>query len=208
MSQSKLLNIAVREFGRNGLEGASTRGIAAAAGTALSAITYHYGGKEGLYLAAADHIAAGMGEAMADVLGDDSEVEPVAARAAIKRIMARFADKMASEESADWALFIVREQIAPGPAFERIYAGMMGQAVQRLAQLIAAATGADPRTAKITTVTFVGQALAIRASRATVLRLLDLPVLDAATAEALKTRILSNIDAILTDLAGQPEEPQ
>lgn len=208
MGQSKLLDIAVREFGRSGLEGASTRRIAAAAGTALSAITYHYGGKEGLYLAAADHIAGGMGEAMADVLGDGDCAESGAGRTAIKRIMARLADKMASEESADWALFIVREQIAPSAAFERIYAGMMGQAVRRLAHLIAVATGADPRTAKLTTMTLIGQALAIRASRATMLRLLDLDTLDAATAEALKVRILANTDAILTDLAGEHKDPQ
>ena len=66
MLQSRLLDIAISEFGTKGREGASTRGIAAAAGTAMSSITYHYGGKEGLYLAAADRIAermtAGLGE--------------------------------------------------------------------------------------------------------------------------------------------------
>lgn len=54
MVQQRLLEIAIREFAAKGLDGASTRGIAAAAGTAMSSITYHYGGKEGLYLAAAD----------------------------------------------------------------------------------------------------------------------------------------------------------
>ncbi|NWO96312.1 TetR family transcriptional regulator, partial [Escherichia coli] len=44
--------------GRHGFEGASTREIARASGTAMSSITYHFGGKQGLYLAAADHIAA------------------------------------------------------------------------------------------------------------------------------------------------------
>ena len=53
-----ILIFAVREFGSKGLDGASTRGIAEAAGTAMSSITYHFGGKEGLYLAAAEHIAA------------------------------------------------------------------------------------------------------------------------------------------------------
>ena len=60
MAHDRLLEVAVREFGQKGLEGASTRGIAAAAGTAMSSITYHYGGKEGLYLAAADYIAQQM----------------------------------------------------------------------------------------------------------------------------------------------------
>ena len=55
MLQHRLLEIAIAEFAAQGLEGASTRGIATAAGTAMSSITYHYGGKEGLYLAAADY---------------------------------------------------------------------------------------------------------------------------------------------------------
>ena len=41
------------------------RAIATAAGTTMSSITYHYGGKQGLYLAAARHIADQMGERMA-----------------------------------------------------------------------------------------------------------------------------------------------
>src|SRR3546814_4551512 len=60
MIQNRLLETAVREFGRKGLDGASTRGLAKAAGTAMSSITYHYGRKEGLYLAAADYIVSQM----------------------------------------------------------------------------------------------------------------------------------------------------
>src|SRR3546814_19862395 len=54
--EDRLLNTAIDQFGRGGLEGASTRRIASAAGTTMSAITYHYGGKEGPYLAAARHL--------------------------------------------------------------------------------------------------------------------------------------------------------
>ena len=64
MVQHRLLDIAIAEFAAKGLEGASTRGISAAAETAMSSITYHYGGKEGLYLAAADYIAAQIGDHM------------------------------------------------------------------------------------------------------------------------------------------------
>jgi len=62
MVQNRLLETAIREFGAKGRDGASTRDIATAAGTAMSSITYHFGGKDGLYLAAADHLAEGMRE--------------------------------------------------------------------------------------------------------------------------------------------------
>src|SRR5438552_17576968 len=64
----RLLDAAIDHFGRKGIEGASTRGIAAAAGTTMSSITYHYGSKQGLYLAAARHIADQMGDRMAPAL--------------------------------------------------------------------------------------------------------------------------------------------
>ena len=58
MVSTTLLDTAIDQFGRYGFDGASTREIARASGTAMSSITYHFGGKQGLYLAAAEHIAA------------------------------------------------------------------------------------------------------------------------------------------------------
>lgn len=206
MTQSRLLDIAIREFGSKGLEGASTRGIAAAAGTAMSAITYHYGGKEGLYLAAADYIAAQMAEEMAPALaagatiGEDDSTE---ARAAIHRLLAQFFDKMASDDTAAWSLFIMREQLTPGEAFERIHAGLMGQILTRLVDLIRVATGVTDRVARVTTLTLIGQALVVRASRASVLRLCAIDEFDAATLSHIKARLDANTDAILDRLIAE-----
>ena len=129
MLQQRLLDIAIAEFGAKGLEGASTRGIAKAAGTAMSSITYHYGGKEGLYLAAADHIAAQIGEHMAPAL-ELGALSPgmtaSAARTAVQHILARFIETMGTKNSA-FSLFIVREQMEPTEAFDRIYGGLMGK---------------------------------------------------------------------------------
>lgn len=209
MSQGRLLDIAIREFGAKGLEGASTRGIAAAAGTAMSSITYHYGGKDGLYLAAADHIAQYMAEEMADALAAEAGVgenDAEGARAALHRLIGRLVEKMAGDETADSSLFILREQYAPGEAFERIWAGMMGQLMKRLADLVCVATGASGVPARIATVTLMGQAMAVRASRAAVLRLLELEELDAPTLHTLKARIASNMDAILDRMVAEEQQ--
>lgn len=207
MTQSKLLDIAVREFGKKGLEGASTRGIAAAAGTAMSSITYHYGGKDGLYLAAADHIADHMRAQMAPALANENELaedDADGARAAIHGIIGRFVDKMASETSADFALFIMREQFDPTEAFDRIYAGLMGKVLDRLAMLICTATGVrDLRAAQIATITLMGQAMTLRATRGAIVRLLGVAVLDAQAAADFKARIGANIDAILDSMRAE-----
>ena len=208
MTQGRLLDIAIREFGAKGLEGASTRGIAAAAGTAMSSITYHYGGKDGLYLAAADHIAQHMADEMADALAAEAGVgdDPTAARAALHRLVGRLVDKMAGDEMAGSSLFILREQYAPGEAFERIWAGMMGQLMRRLADLVCVATGAPGPAARIATVTLMGQAMAVRATRAAVLRLLEVEELDAPTLHTLKARITSNMDAILDRMVAEEQQ--
>lgn len=210
MVHARLLDIAIREFGTKGLEGASTRGIAAAADTAMSSITYHYGGKEGLYLAAADYIAEQMAADMAPALVAErsiAEGDQAGARAAIHRIVGRFIDKMANADAADRSLFILREQLDPSEAFDRIYAGLMGQMLERLVQLVCMATGRrDRRTAIIATITLIGQSIALRASRASVLRLLDIDDIDAATIDEIRAHVAANTDVILDRLIAEQQE--
>lgn len=206
MVQAKLIDIAIAEFGSKGLDGASTRGIAARAGTAMSSITYHYGGKEGLYLAAADHIAGYMHEVMADLL-DPAVVpqdDPDAARAAIQRMLARFAEKMASDAFDDWSMFIVREQTHPTAAFDRLYSGGMGRMLERLVELVCMAAGVKNRqAAAVATVTLFGQVLALRSSRAGCLRLLGVDRLSGDVLDALKRRIAVNTDVMLDRITAE-----
>jgi len=206
--QQRLLDIAIREFGLKGLEGASTREIASAADTAMSSITYHYGGKEGLYLAAADYIAAQMGEYMAASLNLDEQSETAEdARTAIHAILSAFATKMASDENSSWSLFIVREQMNPTEAFERIYGGLMGRMMERLVELVCIATGRrDSWTAQVAAITLFGQVIVIRASRASCLKLLKRDTIDADAAAALRERVAANTDAILDRLIAERQE--
>src|SRR3546814_4490035 len=68
--------------------------LAKAAGTAMSSITYHYGGKEGLYLAAADYIVSQMDDGAHPIEGDGLPKTPDAARRAIHKALAGFIDKL------------------------------------------------------------------------------------------------------------------
>ena len=208
MMQDRLLDVAIREFGLKGLDGASTRAIAAAADTAMSSITYHYGSKDALYLAAADHIAAQMAEEMAPTLAlcdPAGSCDAAAARENIHRVMALLAARMANAGNADRTLFILREQMNPGEAFERIYAGMMGTLVRHLSALIAIVTGCPAVDARVATVTMVGQVLAIRASHGSILRLCDIESLDPIHADLIVQRIHANVDAILDRMANESE---
>src|SRR5450631_4529413 len=66
--ETRLIGVAIDLFGRDGMNAVGTRAIAEAAGAQMSAITYHFGGKEALYLACAQHITAEMRERIAPLL--------------------------------------------------------------------------------------------------------------------------------------------
>lgn len=208
MVQARLLEIAIDAFGKRGLEGASTRQIAAAAGTAMSSITYHYGGKEGLYLAAADHIASRMAESLSPaMMVEIAEGDAVGARKAVHGMLDALLDKMIRKQTESWSLFIVREQMNPTAAFSRLFDGPMGQMTRSLARFVRIAAGIpDGEDSRIAAVTLFGQVLVVRASRATMLRLLDVEAIDDTLAAHLRTRVRANTDAILDALTAEAKE--
>ena len=115
---------------------------------------------------------------------------------------------MAGEKSAAWSLFIVREQMEPTEAFDRIYGGLMGRMLETLCDLVCVATGRDDAdTAQVAVVTLIGQVIVLRASRATVLKLMNRRTIDAAATATLAARIRANTDAILDRLIAERQEP-
>jgi AcrR family transcriptional regulator len=58
VTRQRLLEVAIKVFAARGFDGARTRDIAEAAKTNLVSIAYYFGNKQGLYYAAAQHVAA------------------------------------------------------------------------------------------------------------------------------------------------------
>ena len=56
-TRQRLLEVAIQVFAARGFDGARTRDITAAAKTNMVSIAYYFGGKQGLYDAAARHVA-------------------------------------------------------------------------------------------------------------------------------------------------------
>ncbi|CAN5327293.1 CerR family C-terminal domain-containing protein [soil metagenome] len=203
MTYDRLLETATAHFGAKGFDGASTREIAAASGTAMSSITYHFGGKEGLYLAVADHIAARIAERQAPALAAAKSAAALtrdqATQAALAMVEA-FGRMMLAPESAAWSSFIVREQQAPTAAFHRLYDGAMRAMVESFVALIAVARpDLDAQRARMTGIFLYGQALILRVGHASVCRVLGVDVLDAPTQAALLTRLRAHSLSVLSE---------
>jgi AcrR family transcriptional regulator len=206
-TDARLLDVAVEHFGRKGLEGASTRAIAADADTLMSSITYHFGGKKGLYLAAAEHISENMAERLRPAIERVAEIcaggiDVAAARASLHAVFARMVEIMVAEESAAFARFVVREQAEPTEAFDRIYAGTMGQMLARVAAMLQVIAGntLDETEARVRAMTLVGQILVFRVARAAVLRGTGWSSVAASEAAIIKAAVADNLDAIFDRL--------
>jgi AcrR family transcriptional regulator len=203
MISARLLDVAVERFGESGFEGASTREIARASGTAMSSITYHFGGKEGLYLAAAEHIAMRIGERQAAPLAAAqaaAEGPREAAVAALLALLDGFAQMMLRPESAPWARFIMREQQAPTEAFERLWSKGMKPIAETFIRLVRRARPdlAD-KEARATALLLFGQAMILRGGRASACKLLEVETLDEDTGALLRARLSAHASCILSE---------
>lgn len=203
MVSAALLETAIDQFGRLGFEGASTRDIARASGTAMSSITYHFGGKHGLYLAAAEHIAAAIraqqDATVAHAL-EKGRASPDAAVEAIAAILDGLATMMLRPETEAWSRFIIREQQVPTEAFDRLYKLAMRPVLDVFVELVQSARPElGAREAAAMSILLFGQAMVLRAGRASVCRALEIDQIDEATAAMLRAQIRANTLCILAE---------
>lgn len=199
----RLLDTAVDYFGRCGFDGASTRDIARASGTAMSSITYYFGGKQGLYLAAADHIANKIRERQApglEIARNSPAETPDQAIAIMSALMDGFAHMMLCEESVAWSQFIVREQQRPTEAFERLYDGFISNMVSTTLDLITIARpGFDAARTKAMAAMLFGQVLVLRVGQATICRVFETEELTPEIQDLLRARMRANIVTLLSE---------
>ncbi len=194
--RERLIETAIEKFGKHGLDGASTRDIAAASGTAMSSITYHFGSKEGLYKAAAEHIFSHLQIMMADPplpvpgdnASDEDRIELICA------MLGRAATFMLHDGSAAFALFISREQQAPSPAVLEIMRSHMKKTMSQLARQIGLLRpDLDETEVRATALFIFGMAVTLRHSRTALHLLMEVDTID----DALKERLLARLDRIV-----------
>lgn len=180
-TRSKIVAAALEVFGAHGFGGASTRMLADHAGVNLPALQYYFDGKEGVYLACAEHIAerveALLGPATDDIVRALAAEEP--SRERLLRMLLEFTDRFADlflggHELEKWVLFIMREQAQPTRAFDIIFDRVMRRVVSACAALVGRLLElpADDPKVLIRTVALLGQIVSFRTGRETALRVL------------------------------------
>ncbi len=204
-TRERLIQAGLTVFGEHGFNGSTTRMLAAKAGANLAAIPYHFGGKQGLYLAVAEYVADRIAEHLLPVVEEinesfDNGMDRTAALDHLHALYRNFARLIICNEEADtWAALIMREQANPTEAFDVLYNRVMvhvAMASNRLVGMIIGKPIDDPETALLAT-TLLGQIMIFRTSRATVLRRLGWKNYDRKNTVAILDVIDRNIDACL-----------
>jgi AcrR family transcriptional regulator len=201
-TRAQLIEAALDVFGRIGFEGAATREIAKRAGANLAAIVYHFGSKEALHLAVAEHvaerIATSVGPALAAAADPAATATPDGARRMFTRLIETYVEVIiGSAEAERWARFIVREQMQPSGAFEVIYR-IMGGSVELATRLVAVATGRpEDEETRLRVFTIFGQVLVFRVAQALVLRRMGWSAIGPRERDEIKRIVTGHIDLLL-----------
>lgn len=196
-----LIRAGLRLFGEKGFAAASTRELAAAAGTNIGSIAYHFGGKEGLRTACAEFIVGIIQSVAERALGAPGEDAGARLDAVVER-MAGFL--LAEPQAGEIVQFILRELAHPTAALDAIYDGVFGPTHRRLCALWAEASGEDAESERtmITVFTLVGQLVYFRIGRAAVMRRLGWTAIGEREAAAVIDVLKGNLAAILASRKG------
>ncbi|MBX3609611.1 MAG: CerR family C-terminal domain-containing protein [Hydrogenophaga sp.] len=206
-----LIRAATDSFSLHGFDAVSTREITERAGVNQALIGYHFGGKEGLYLAVFDAIATQVQAQLAPVVGEvdallndprPGGLTPAARRKRwlppILSVADRMLGLMLSPQTEPWARLILREQAHPTAAFDRLYTGFMGELLQRLVALVMRLRDEPDETeARLLVVALVGQVVVWRASRASAQRLLGWPRIAQPESERARAALQRQLSALL-----------
>ncbi|MGD9479363.1 CerR family C-terminal domain-containing protein [Shinella sp. G-2] len=199
-TRTSLIQAALRQFGREGFAAASTRAIAAEAGTNISSIAYHFGGKDELRLACADFVAARIGQVARVLPGTALQLTPAGAQQILRRLLRRMVLFLTAPAAEPVVAFLLRELTQPNsPIPDRLYHTLIESRHRALCHIWSMATGkpAESEDVKLAVFSIVGQAAYFRLAAPVVQRRMDWNGYPPAATRAIARRLLFNLDAIL-----------
>ena len=200
-TREAILEAALRGFGEKGYDATGIREIAAGAGSNVASISYHFGGKEGLRAACAEHIVKLMGTVLAAARSEEPPLAtPEAAEAtlaALVRSLVRFL--LLDPDGALVAGFMMREMAQPSTALDTIYEGLFEGVHARVCAIWSEVTGqpADAEAVRLAVFATIGQVLYFHIARPVVSRRMEWPAIGEPEAAAITDTILRNLHARL-----------
>jgi AcrR family transcriptional regulator len=179
-TRERLLKTAILAFGRRDYDGVAIRQIVEKAGVNIAAISYHFGGKQGLYTATVEYLAERIHDGMAEYQSQVSQVLKAGGKNECADLLCNFTglfiDTLLTGEYGDSAPGIIfREQHQPTEAYEILYQKLLQPMHNTLSSLIACHRGEaeTSRSSLLLAQALLGQCVIFRIGRTTLLRRFD-----------------------------------
>jgi len=195
-TRERLLQAAVVAFGRRDYDGVGTREIVEAAEANIAAISYHFGGKHGLYLATVEYLAQRLHGQIAGRLADIHQaidrVDPTSCADLLCDFLGDFLEVLLNGDLGESAPGIIfREQHQPTDAYEILYHKLLQPMHETLTCLIAChrSVKQDDRSAMLLAHALLGQTVIFRIGRTTLLKRLGKPAYTRSDIEQLKRHL-------------------
>lgn len=206
-TREALLLAAIEVFGRDGFHAASTRAIAQAAGANQALIGYHFGGKEGLYLAAFESIVEqitanvlpavhGAAEKL-DALESGAPETAGRALQCLDIVMSTLVGQFTRSSASGWPRLVVREQQDPTAAFDLLYEGLYQPLLGVITRLVGVLLNVDPASeqARSRAMMILGQVFIFMLARATTMRQMQWSKLGPEEMEVVREQLLESLRA-------------
>jgi AcrR family transcriptional regulator len=198
-TRERLLLASLQTFGRHDYDAVGTRQIVELADANISAISYHFGSKQELYLATAEYLATSIrGNLETTAAGIRKRLDHASAGTCIdlisELVSALATDVLQGELSDDAAGFIFREQLQPTVAFDSLYRELIEPMHTLFGRLLCCAwqRDAEDREIRLMTHALLGQILIFRLGQATILRRLGSDGYAADDVDQITDRIVAN----------------
>lgn len=203
-TRNRLLKAALQAFGSSDYDGVSTRKIVEMAEVNISAISYHFENKKGLYHATVAYLSeilhAGMHQQLASF---NQNLENTSAEACAEKtcqFLLHFLENILLGEIGKYAPGIIfREQNQPTDAYQILFEKLLKPMHNTLANLVAKYRGVavdDPNVLFLVH-SLLGQTVIFRIGQTTLLKLLKKKRYSRATIEAIKRQLASQCRALL-----------
>jgi TetR/AcrR family transcriptional regulator, regulator of cefoperazone and chloramphenicol sensitivity len=204
-TRARIITTALRVFGEEGFNKASTRQIATDAGVNPPALQYYFGGKEGLHRACAQFIIDRVMTIVSPALLEARQVKRPAQRERAIEVLCALLDAMAdglvAAGSESWSRFITRGKAdGAGPAMGMLRQNIGVPIMLAVAQLIAVVTEADPadEIVRVRAAAILGQVSTFLTNREATLLALNWPDFDVQRLQMIKTVVRAHTRAILS----------
>lgn len=207
ITPERLVEVAIDLFGRNGLDGVTTRAIAEAAGARQSAISYHFGTKERLYLACAERIAMKIRAEIGPLTANAKNwSDPLEASHQIEAILGGLVTIMMQDQIAPMSRFILREQMNPSPAFTVLYEGALQHLIEPMSAMMSFIANGhiDSEELRVRCFALLGQVFSLRYARAALLRVAGWDQTSSRETGIARRVVISHTRAILAELTSGP----